>query len=198
MGKFYDDQGNEVEAMSQEEAEELAKKQVEEKVGETKREYEEKLKGFEDKEYNFKALRDKVEKGEKLTEKEQELLKKEEELKEKEKSFQERVVDGWKERAVNARVGDDEEMRKKVLYFYNEELKGEALTEDDIQRKVDKAFYLAEAEKKRPNPINQAMGLEGREPEMKKEDNFAETEKGKAILGRIAPEIKEEDKSKKE
>ena len=59
MGKFYDDQGNEVEAMSQEEAEELAKKQVEEKVGETKREYEEKLKGFEDKEYNFKALRDK-------------------------------------------------------------------------------------------------------------------------------------------
>jgi hypothetical protein len=173
--KLYDEEGNEVEAYTKEE--------LEEKIKEAIAPLEDKLKGFEDKDYNFKKLREKVLRGEKLSEKEKEIYEREKLLEEKEKSFQEKLISSWKERAIKMFSENNQELVDKIKYFYDNDLKGiEAQTEEEIMEKVRKAYILATGQQpKQINPLYQAMGVAGSPPEKEEKKDYADTEEGRKL-----------------
>lgn len=179
--KLYDEEGNPVEALLPEE--------VEAKVKEAVSPLEEKLKGFENKDYNFKVLRDKVLKGEELTTKEKEVYEREKALEEKEKSFQDRVVGSWKDKALNAYTDGDKELSEKVKFVYDNELSAvPAVTEEEISQKVRKAYILATERAPKANPLHSVMSAVGSAPP-EKEKSYADTEEGKNLANLMGLDI---------
>ena len=133
----------------------IAKQEAE--LAETK----EKLQKLENKDYNFKKLRDMndEEKG-KLSATELELKKKQEELEENQTKFQTTVIEGNKAEALAVLVGNDAEMKKKVLYNYDR-IKGDAVTKEQINAKMREAHNMLGMAQSQVNPINQAVGFQG-------------------------------------
>ena len=121
----------------------------------------EKLTKLENKDFNFKKLRDMndEEKG-KLTEAEKALMNKQEELEENQTKFTETIVDGNKNEALAVLVGDDAEMRKKVLYNFDR-IKGDAVTKEQISAKMREAHNMLGMQGSQINPINLAAGSYG-------------------------------------
>ena len=109
-----------------------------------------KLETFENKDFNFKKLRDMTEdEKKKLSGKEEELLKRQEHLEEEQESWTGKIVEGHKGDALAVLVGDDEELRKKVIFHYDR-IKDEATTKDEINKKMRDAYLLAVGK-----PVNQ-------------------------------------------
>jgi len=136
-------------------------------------EVKEKLSKLENKDFNFKKLRDmKKEELDALTSKELELMKRQDALEEKAQELSDRVVKGAKEGAIEALAGEDEELVKKIEFHF-ERLGGDETTKEDVEKKVREAHLLAtSSERLKPDPINGA---------------FAKTSSGE-----VKPEDKEE------
>ncbi|KKQ99944.1 MAG: hypothetical protein UT24_C0020G0012 [Candidatus Woesebacteria bacterium GW2011_GWB1_39_12] len=133
---------NENEEKSPEEIAEALKTQLEEKekVLVEKQAEIEKLK---DKEFNFKRLRDMTEEElGRLSVVEKSLMQKQEKLEEESKSFASKVIESHKNDSLAVLVGDDADMKKKVLFHY-ERLKDEAVTKEEIASKMREAWLLA-------------------------------------------------------
>ena len=96
----------------------------------------------------------------KLSNTELELKKKQEELEDNQTKFTQSIVDGNKNEALAVLVGDDKEMKKKVLYNYDR-IKGEAITKEDINNRMREAFNMLGQTANSINPINQAVNFRG-------------------------------------
>lgn len=143
---YYNEAGEKVEAMSKEEAEQMATAKVNEVVKEKETEFatiKTQLSRMENKEYNWKKLREMTEeeKG-KLTVMETELLKRQEALEEGQRSLSEKTIKSHEDEALREFAGDDEETRKKVKESYNR-LTDKAETHDEIMKKMKDAATLA-------------------------------------------------------
>ena len=142
-----------------------ANKEKKEKLAEYEKTLEEttsKLKKLENKDYNFKKLRDmSSEEKEKLSATEIELKKKQEELEESQASFQTTIVESSKNEALAVLVGDDKKIREKVLHNYDR-IKGNAVTKDEINNRMRDAYnMLGVGAAKVSNPITAAAGFQG-------------------------------------
>lgn len=120
----------------------------------------EKLTKLENKDFNFRKLEDMTqEQQNKLSDNEKALMKKQEELEENQTKFAETIEESNKKEALAVLAGNDEKLRKKVLYNYNR-IKGEAITKEDINKKMRDAFNMLGQTDNAINPINQAVNYQ--------------------------------------
>lgn len=162
MGKFYDEEGNEVEGLSKEEADQLAETKSQELLAKKEEELKnlnnelDKLKG---KDYNWEKLRKAVkEEKEQLSSKERALLEKQEELNSQFTELEKKNHEERLNRIIKDYV-DDEESKKKLLFHY-ERIKDDAKDEDSIRKKVEDAYKLTH-DGKNPNPLLRGFNVRG-------------------------------------
>ena len=138
----------------------LAKK---EELAAAKKELEEnkkELAKLQNKDFNFKKLRDmNEEERAKLTEAEKSLMAKSEELEENQNKFTTQLVDSYKNEAIAVHVGDDSEMKKKVLANYDR-IVGSAVTKEEVYARMRDAFNMVGSGAGAPNPLatNHSIG----------------------------------------
>ncbi len=135
--------GTEKVVYSEEEVEELKTKSAEaETLAEENKAISEKLKGFENKDFNFKKLRDMNEEEKaRLTETELSLKKKQEELEENQQTFTKNLVDSFKNEALAVLCGNDKTMRDKVVLNYDK-IVGDAKTKEEVFEKTKNAYNM--------------------------------------------------------
>lgn len=163
------------------------------------------LAGLEDKDRNFKNLRTKKlseladEEREKLSVKEVELFQRQEaveeqtrKVSEEQEKFTKRMQEEYRDDAIAALVGEDEETRKKVLFHYDR-LRDEAETKEDIRKKVRDAVRLTRDEGESSPLFRHAPNL-GSESPRASHKGFAETERGKAFAKSLGLMIGQEKK----
>ncbi len=162
MGKFYDEEGNEVEGLSKEEADKLAETKANELLSKKEEELKnlnnelDKLKG---KDYNWEKLRKTVKEGkEQLSSKERALLEKQEELNSQFTELEKKNNEERLNRIIKDYV-DDEEGKKKLLFHY-ERIKDDAKDEDSIRKKVEDAYKLTH-DGKSPNSLLRGFNVRG-------------------------------------
>jgi len=101
------------------------------------------LKGYKNKDYNFKKFRDMTDdERSKLSERETELIQRTEKLEADQSSFTERVIEGHKNDALAVLGGDDKDLRDKILFHFDR-LKDTAQTKDEVTSKMRDAYYMA-------------------------------------------------------
>ena len=128
----------------------------------------EKLKKLENKEYNFKKLRDMTDiEKEKLSVTEIELKRKQEELEENQKSFTETLTGSFQNEALAVLVGDDKETRKKVLYNFKR-ISGADGNKEEVFAKMRDAFNMLGSKASGPNPLHSAASYQGAAPGVSK------------------------------
>lgn len=170
--KLYDADGNEVEAFLPDEVKPYQEKTelYEKELNETK----EKLTKLENKDLNFKKLRDMTEtEREKLTVTELELKKRQEVLEEQTQSFRQQVVQSHMDDALAVLAGDDDETRKKILLNYDR-IKDEATTKDEVFKKMKDAYKLTKEGSNARNPLGAAMGSVGNAPTRKEDKTMSD------------------------
>jgi chromosome segregation ATPase len=160
--KLYDADGNEVEAFLPDEVKPLQEAAAlhDKELAETK----EKLTKLENKDFNFKKMRDMTQAEiEKLSAKEIELMKRQENLEEQQTTFKQQVVQSHMNDALAVLAGEDEEVRKKIMHNY-ERINDDATTKEDIFRKMKDAYRLTTDRSVSMNPLSAAMGVVGNAP----------------------------------
>jgi chromosome segregation ATPase len=123
----------------------------------------EKLAKLENKDFNFKRLKDMTEQErEKLSAIEVDLKQRQEKLEDEQRSFVERQVNEHKNDALNVLAGDDKDLREKIEFHFSR-IKDEAVTREEINKKMREAATLAtgHAPDTRPSQLSSAMGLSG-------------------------------------
>lgn len=134
----------------------------------------ERLAKLENKDMNFKKLRDMTDaEREKLTMTELELKKRQESLEEEQTSFKQQVMKSHMDDALAVLAGEDEEVRKKIMHNY-ERIKDDATTKDEIFRKMKDAYKLTNDRSASINPLNVAMGVVGNAPPKAKEGAWSD------------------------
>ena len=159
---YYDEEGNPIQTLAPEQVKEIQGK-IEEaekaraKNGEELSSLKNKLAKQEDKEFNFKRLKDYTDaERAKLSETELELKKQQEKLEEDQQKWAEQLETSWKDEALAVFGGTDVELRKKIGFHYDR-IKDEARTKDEISKKMKDAYNLATGRAfVGPNPITQA------------------------------------------
>lgn len=144
-----------------------ANKAKKEELASTQKELEEtreKLGKLENKDFNFKRLRDlDKEKQAKLTEAEKALMLKAEELENNQKSFTDKLITSYQDEAIAVLVGNDEKLRKKVLHNYSR-IKGDAVTKEEVNSKMRDAFNMTGVGSQAPSAISSINSLSGSAP----------------------------------
>lgn len=146
-----------------------------------------KLAGLENKDFNFKKLREmKQEEMAKLSTQEIELRQRQEaveeetkKLREGQETFTKRTIEEYRDDAIGIAIGDDEEVKKKVLFHYDR-IKDEATTKEQIRKKVRDAVKLAQDENA-GNPLFRGTPNLGSGDPPRRGKNFSDTEAGKAF-----------------
>jgi len=127
---------------------------------EEKGELETKLAGFSDKDYNFKAVLAKKEKGEEaLTQSEEMVLS----LKGQIDTLNNNINSGQMSRGLRRLVGSDEELGKKVKENFDK-INVETTTEEEYQNKMDQAYKMTTGSNPNLNPLNVSNGTNGSAP----------------------------------
>ena len=164
--KVIREDGSEREVPTQEELDELQKRAEERKKqrDEVKSELEqnkEKLTKLENKDFNFKKLRDMTkEEQEKLSETERQLKEHQEKLEEQQQNFTQQLKEEWKNEALAVLVGQDNETKKEVeenLKVLNLEPKNKQETQDMVR----KAYNMTGKTAPSYNPFSYAHGSKG-------------------------------------
>jgi len=161
---LYDEEGNPIEGAST--AEEVKAIQDEKALKEAElAEVKEKLSKLENKDFNFKKLRDmNKEEQEKLTAHEMELLQRQEKLEDDQKSFLQKQIESHKDEASAVLAGENEELRKKILFHYDR-IKDEAMSRDEVYKKMREAATLAKGEGAvGVNPVLSGINIQGSPP----------------------------------
>lgn len=123
----------------------------------------EKLSKLETKDMNFKKLRDmNKEEKENLSSQQIELMQRQEKLEEEQKSFLEKQVQSHKDEASAVLAGTDDDLRKKILFHY-ERIKDDAVSKDEVYKKMREAAILAKGENSGVNPLS-ALNYQGAPP----------------------------------
>lgn len=154
MAKYYDEEGNEVEAIDATEVEVKTKEAVEKykaenpttKLEDAIKEKDEQLNAVKSeleklssKDFNFKQLRESAKKiEEEKNAKETELEKLKTELSEKISKIEGTINTNKKTELVTKLVGDDDELKKKIDYYYDR-----VSGEQDVQKRIEMAYFLA-------------------------------------------------------
>jgi hypothetical protein len=189
---LYDEEGNLVEnAYLPDEVKELEsnKAKYETEIGE----YKSKLSKMENKDYNFKKLRDMTEEEvKKLSAQEMEYKTRLESIEEKERGFVEKTINSYKDNAFNQYAGEDEELKKKIQFHYDR-IKDDATTQEEINTKTEEAYLLA-TKHTRPNPIHQAVNLTGSAPMRPKSKSYADTDDGRGLAEELGMTFINKDK----
>ncbi len=189
---LYDEEGNPIEGAST--AEEVKAIQDEKALKETElAEVKEKLSKLENKDFNFKKLRDmNKEEQEKLTAHEMELLQRQEKLEDDQKSFLQKQIESHKDEASAVLAGENEELRKKILFHYDR-IKDEAMSRDEVYKKMREAAILAKGEGTTGiNPVLSGINVQGSPPSGS--NNKPESEESREM--RQAFHISDDDKKK--
>lgn len=171
MATLFDADGNEIAgAMTAEEVKAIQDKAeaAEKEIGDIK----EKLSKLENKDMNFKKMRDMTqEELNKLSSKEVELIKRQEKMEEEQRSFVETQIRSYKDESLAVLAGDDEELHKKVLFHYDR-IKDEAVSKQDIQRKMRDAYRLAKSDSNTSDPFATIHNYSGTAPKAGKEEGI--------------------------
>lgn len=189
--ELYDADGNLIpdakeKYMTKEAADKLLTDKLAEKNAELAESHK-KLAGLENKDFNFKHLRDmNAEEKAKLTAQELELRQRQEKveeetkkLRENQEQFTKSTVEEYRDDAITMAVGEDEEVKKKVLYHYDR-IKDEARTKTEIRKKVQDAVKLARDDSA-GNPMFRANPNLGGEAPPRRGKGFGDTAEGKAF-----------------
>lgn len=163
------------------------------------------LAGLENKDFNFKNLRTKKlaelaeEERAALTTREIELMQRQEaveeqtrKVSEEQEKFTKRMQEEYRDDAIAAIIGDDDEGRKRVLLQYDR-LRDEAETKEDIRKKVRDAVRLSRDEES-TNPLFRHAPNLGSESPRARARGFAETERGRSLAKSLGMSIAEEAK----
>jgi len=167
--------GTEKEVLTDEEKKELVsrsetRKEQREEFKLKLKDTEDKLSKLENKDFNFKKLRDmKEDEKAKLTATELQLKKQQETIEENQEKFQDTIIDSYKNEALAVIAGNDKELRKKVLYNYDRII-GETITKEQINSKMREAANMLGSNAPIINPINSAMSQSGYPPVASKGD----------------------------
>lgn len=156
---LYDAEGNEVQVQTDEEI----KAVTDEKEKEIST-LSEKLSKLENKEFNFKRLKDMTDaEREKLSTMELGLKQQQEKLEDEQRTFKETQVNEYKNYAFSTLAGDDKELRAKLeLHFGRIDPDKPALTQNAIMERAREAYVLATGGKSEaPSGLSMAMGLSG-------------------------------------
>lgn len=146
-----------------------------------------KLAGLENKDFNFKRLREmKEEDKAKLSVQEIELRQRQEvieeetkKLREGQESFTKRTIEEYRDDAISIAIGEDEEVKKKVLFHYDR-IRDEATTKEQIRKKVRDAVKLAQDETA-DNPLFRGTPNLGSGDPPTRHKSYADTEAGKTL-----------------
>lgn len=182
---YYDEEGEEVKfpgdpefIKQQLESSKTATEKLKE-LEESQEKLTKELQGYKDKDYNFKALREKAEsKEEKLTTTEKLMLEQQEKI----DALNSRISGNWSESALSEVAGSDEETRKKVQEAYDS-LNIKAETEAEIREKYNKAYLLATGDSPKNNINSVARDLGGLPPI------------GEQKVSKLTPELKQAGKN---
>ena len=158
--KLTNDEGEEIEALSKEEYETEIKAKEEEYAIKEK-ELNDKIKGYESKDFNFKALReakedDKKKMLEKLSDTERKLYDEQEHNRKEIDDLKGSLVRENMDTAIDALCKDDEELKKKVKANFDI-LNIEVKTKKDMVEKVQKAYNMSVD----PSVRNPVQGVSG-------------------------------------
>jgi len=146
---------------------------------------------------NWKDLRTKAEAGDiKLSETEKLLLQKQEELEkaneDKGKSGDDRLLNNWKDKAINNLVKEDAELEKKVLDAYGI-LGIEAKNEREVAEKMETAYLVATGKTVEKDAVLSAAGAVhlGGAPQQTKGKDIPDDVKD--LAKRLDPSLSEDD-----
>lgn len=158
--KLTNDEGEEIEALSKEDHEAAIEKQTKEHDVKVK-ELNDKLGKFNDKEFNFKALREAKEEDRtkllaQLSDKERKLFEEQEKNAKSIDDLKSSLVKENMDTAMDALCGDDEELKKKVEANFDI-LNIEVKTKKDMVEKVQKAYNMSVD----PSVRNPVQGVSG-------------------------------------
>jgi predicted RNase H-like nuclease (RuvC/YqgF family) len=141
----------------------------------------EKLKKYQDKDYNFKRLRDMTEEEkERLTEVERELKMRQEKLEDEQKEFRSKTLEEKRANVFKRFSNGDAELEGKLKNAYDL-FSGDADTMEAIEARAMNAYKLVRPDNT-PNPVMGAFGSVGTVPTKPKAKNFSETDEGKAYM----------------
>jgi len=179
MAELYDSDGNLVEgALTADES-----RAIQEKADAAAKELEttkERLGKLENKDLNFKKLRDLTEtERQELSAKDMELMKRQEKLEEDQKNFVSTQINSHMDDALAVLAGDDAKLREKTIFHYNR-IKDEAVSREDVCRKMRDAYRLAKGDMSSgSDPFLGAVGYSGGQAPRAKSDNkdFSSDEK---------------------
>lgn len=163
--------------------EELSQEEKDKKI----QDLESEVQRLREKETNFGQLRKKrlselsQEERDKLSAKEQEIMARQDALDEKWEQFQKSNVDETIDVVLTSLVGADENMRKKIMHFYDE-LKGSSDNKDQIRQKLQRAYVLATTEAPKVNPLAAVMPMHAPVGTQYEKPSFDQTERGKRVL----------------
>jgi alanyl-tRNA synthetase len=160
MAELYNEEGEKVEgALLPEEAQKL---QEEMKAKDAE------LEKLQNKEFNFKKLRDMTDdERSKLTAAEMSIKEEQEKLRDEQSKVYTTLRDERKNDVVNALAGDDEELKKKILFNFDRIKDSEkALSKEDISQIAHEAYSMSTSNRG-GSPINRAVNHSGEAVEHK-------------------------------
>lgn len=139
------------------------------------------LKKFQDKDYNFNALRNRQLGDLSPEEKEKILADKLGEIEEKQAEYRtsqrtERIDD-----ALDVFAGDDEERKKFAFYFENDKRSEKAVSAKDIQKLMKEYMPLVKGNSAMEDSFNRAASHYGGAPMKQEDKSFAESDRGKQL-----------------
>ncbi len=171
--------------VEEEKEEEQTPEQLKEQLEASQKELEEKneeLEKLKEKETNFAKLRKKTAgKKEKIDEKENELDEKYKQLEERQTKWMEAQFNDTVEKHLDRVVGDDKELKEKVMFNYEHRLLDEVNTAEEAIKKIDSAYLLATGNKSEVNPLSAVSGISTGYTKPKQK-NFAESEQGSSFV----------------
>jgi len=152
-------------------------------------------KKLKDKELNFQKLRTKkeseisAEKKEELGSIQDQIREMEKGLEEKHRQFVESQFNQARDTKLKSLVGDDADLREKVLYHYDR-LKDETTTAEDVAKKLNDAYILATGEMpQKANPIYRTASAASPPNYQSKGRSFADTDEGTGTLKQWFPNV---------
>lgn len=166
----YDQDGNAIELpLTVEEIGQTVKKTQE--LETQNKEIAEKLKVYENKEFNWKQLRDmNDEERAKLTAAELKLKEEQEKHSQEIFGIKESLLNNWKEKALYQLIGEDADLKVKINEEY-EKIKTDANSEVEIMTKMAKAFTYVTGQRPGIDPIKASFGtMSGESPRINSAD----------------------------
>lgn len=157
----------------------------------------EKIKGYADKDFNFKRLREMTEQEKSaLSAREMEIVTRQEKLEDEQKSWREAQELAHKNDAMSLLAGGDEELRRKLEFHYNR-IADPATTRDQIFSKMSEAAKLA-GQNVQSDPFSRAASFSGgMQPPNQTKGLSAEQSDLAARLGISAKDVERAEEVKK-